>query len=370
MQQGISVVIATVDRPAALRRALQAICRAAAEVDEPVEIVVADDGDHPGTADAVAAVAAAAAIAIRVVAVESRPRAGPAWARNAGAAAATYDIIAFTDDDAVCHPQWLRVALQRLRGAPDLAGVEGAVVPDLRGLRHPHRARIVANRQGGGYLTAALAVRTCALARVGGFRTLGPPRSRCWSVPFREDSDCAFRIIAAVGPIGFEPDAIVRHPVEEPGLGRHLRLASYFVVDAIYLRAHRERLRSSRRPWVRSRIRLSCLAVSALPLLAVRRARTTAGAVIAAASLAVSAHGCLELCRAGWRVASPRMALTLLRAWPRSVAWMLVAGLSRLVGEALVMSGRVRVPPADLGAARSAHAAAAPDVSITKRCTA
>ena len=34
-----------------------------------------------------------------------------------------------------------------------------------------------------------------------------------WSVPFREDSDCALRIIAAVGPIGFEPGVVVRHPV-------------------------------------------------------------------------------------------------------------------------------------------------------------
>ena len=370
MTRGISVVVATVNRPAELQRALHAVCRAAAEVNEPVEIVVADDGGHRGTAQAVAAVAATMEIPAQIVAVGAHPPAGPARARNAGAAAATYDIIAFTDDDAVCHPQWLAAALHRLRAAPHLAGVECAVLPDLGRLRRPHRARIVANRYGGGYLTAALVLRATALARVGGFRTLGPAWSRWWSVPFREDSDCALRIIEAVGPIEFEPASVVRHPVEQPGRRRHLRIASDFVGDAAYLRAHRRRLRNRWSPWARARIRLSCLAVSVLPLLGVRRTREIACGVVGAAGLAVAAHGCLELRRAGWRAPAPATALVVLRAWPRSVAWALVAGASRLVGEALVVSGRVPVPSAHNPAAQSGQAAAEPDESITKRCTA
>jgi glycosyltransferase involved in cell wall biosynthesis len=367
--RGITVVIATVERPAELERALRAVERAAAECHEPVEIVVADDGGHHGTAATVAAVAATSAVVVRLIAVGARPRAGPARARNAGANAATYDIIAFTDDDAVCDARWLAVALQRLRGTPELAGVECAVRPDLTGLRRPHRARVVMNLAGGGYLTAALVLRASALARVGGFRTLGPPQSRWWLVPFREDSDCALRIMNAVGPIAFEPAAIVMHPVEEPRLRRQLQVARYFIVDAVYLRVHRDRLRNLRRPWARGRIRLACLAVGAVPLLGRRRTRAIALGIVGTAGLALAGHSSMELRQAGWRPGAAATALMVLRAWPRSVAWALVAGASRLLGEALVVSGRVPAAPSDGGDRAAGQAAAFSDESITKRCT-
>jgi len=55
-----------------------------------------------------------------IVLVRQR-NAGPAAARNAGAARARGLFLAFTDDDCLAHPEWLRILADRLKEAPDCA---------------------------------------------------------------------------------------------------------------------------------------------------------------------------------------------------------------------------------------------------------
>src|SRR3954470_21926912 len=104
----LSVVVPTFNRPDLLERCLAALVAQDLSPDA-YEIVVADDAASAQTAEQVARWVARAAPAIRYVAV--RGAHGPAAARNQGWRAARGDVVAFTDDDCVPLPGWLRAGL-------------------------------------------------------------------------------------------------------------------------------------------------------------------------------------------------------------------------------------------------------------------
>ncbi|HEX5042468.1 MAG TPA: glycosyltransferase [Candidatus Polarisedimenticolaceae bacterium] len=113
----ISVVVCTRDRTALLRRCLQALLSLEGE---DHEILVVDNA--PSSEETAHLVAG---LPVRYVR-EDRP--GLDWARNRGLAEARHPIVAYTDDDAVVDPGWLR-ALARAFADPGVAGVTGLVVP-------------------------------------------------------------------------------------------------------------------------------------------------------------------------------------------------------------------------------------------------
>src|SRR5687768_5734054 len=92
----LSIVIPSRHRPAALARCLTAI--AAGDLDGAAfEVVVVLDGED------VADPLVPEGLEVRVLRV---PRAGPAVARNRGAAAARGEVLAFTDDDCTPDRDW------------------------------------------------------------------------------------------------------------------------------------------------------------------------------------------------------------------------------------------------------------------------
>src|SRR5262245_2817868 len=101
----VSVVVPTYRRPALLRRCLDALDAQDLERQD-YAVVIADNVDAPDTRHCVADWARRAGTTVRYLAAAHGR--GPAAARNAGWRAARGPIIAFTDDDCVPDPSWLR----------------------------------------------------------------------------------------------------------------------------------------------------------------------------------------------------------------------------------------------------------------------
>ena len=131
---------------------------------------------------------------------------GPARARNAGVAATTAPLLAFTDADCVPEPDWLARGVAALEDA-DL--VQGAVLPERPPgafdrtvwVREPH----------GLFETASLFVRRSLFERVGGFESwLTPPGG---GKELGEDVLFGWQARRAGARVAFAGDAVVRHAV-------------------------------------------------------------------------------------------------------------------------------------------------------------
>lgn len=198
----VSVVICTLGRLRELERCVEAL---AAGDEQPAEIVVVDqapDGRAAGLGHGVTCVRA--------------PDEGVSRARNRGAAEATGDILAFTDDDCVPSPDWIAVLGTAYAGGVD--GVTGRVLPlPDGGGGVPVSSRTSPVRrtfEGAGAAPweigtgGNLSLRRSAFDRIGGFdETLGPGTAGRAA----EDVDLLYRAVAAGCTLVYEPDALVYH---------------------------------------------------------------------------------------------------------------------------------------------------------------
>ncbi|MBI5566774.1 MAG: glycosyltransferase family 2 protein [Chloroflexi bacterium] len=118
-----SVVIPTYNRQTTLRQTLTALI---AQDYPDYEIIVVDDGSTDGTAEMIDADFPA----VRYVRQANR---GPAVARNRGLAAATGDVVAFTDDDCLAPADWLARLAEGYRQYPEAVGGGGSLMapPEL-----------------------------------------------------------------------------------------------------------------------------------------------------------------------------------------------------------------------------------------------
>ncbi len=164
-------------------------------------MIVVDDG----STDATAALAAAApAERARRLAGARRPRAG----RNAGVAAATGSLLAFTDADCVPEPDWLERGVGALESA-DL--VQGPVRPDPRAVRMPFDRTVWVDGEVALYETANLFCRRSLFDRLGGFEDwLG---TGVIGKPLAEDVWFGWRARRLEARIAFEQGALVHHAV-------------------------------------------------------------------------------------------------------------------------------------------------------------
>ena len=111
----VSIVIPTYNGSARIGRTLDALRRQTYK--GPVEVIVVDDGSTDNIAAKVASYPG-----IRLI---SQKNSGPALARNAGARAASGDIVLFTDDDCVPADDWLDKMLG-VFSDPAVVGAKGA----------------------------------------------------------------------------------------------------------------------------------------------------------------------------------------------------------------------------------------------------
>jgi glycosyltransferase involved in cell wall biosynthesis len=202
-------------------------------------------------------------------AATSAVRQGPGAARNRGAAFATGDFLAFTEDDCVPAPDWLARAAARLERDTDVDVLEGAtLLPDGSPARRRHGESLT-------WLPTNLFVRRDFFQRIGGYCEGYFDASR--GIYFREDSDFGFTAAGAGARAIYDPAPRVIHPREHPGWLDPIRWAERYEMDPLLASRHPRAFRDEievarlgplrmRRPFVRACAGFLVAAVSALVL--------------------------------------------------------------------------------------------------------
>ncbi|HMQ54642.1 MAG TPA: glycosyltransferase [Anaerolineae bacterium] len=221
----VSVVVPTFKRPDLLQRCLEALM--AQDFDPAAyEVIVADDAASAETEAVVQAQAAVAAPRLRYLAVTGQH--GPAAARNQGWQAAEGAIIAFTDDDCLPEPDWLRAGVAAFEA--EVAGVSGRVIVPLPASPTDYE-RDAAGLEQTEFVTANCFYRREALAAVGGF-------DERFTAAWREDSDLFFALLARGSRLAYAPAARVVHPVRPARWGVSLSQQRKSFFNALLYKKH------------------------------------------------------------------------------------------------------------------------------------
>jgi glycosyltransferase involved in cell wall biosynthesis len=214
----VSVVICTRNRPEALAGCLESLARSSIA---PDEILVVDNAPSVAARDVVARFPG-----VRYL---FEPSPGLSFARNTGILASHGALVAFTDDDAHVHVDWLRRIAEPFAD-PSVAVVTGLVLPaeldteaqalfeTYMGFGRGYAPRTFdgewfTRARGSGAATWELGagvnmcIRRTALEEVGDFDVrLGPGAAGC-----SDDSELWYRILAAGYRCQYEPSAVVEH---------------------------------------------------------------------------------------------------------------------------------------------------------------
>ena len=208
----VTVAIATLDRPAALARCVEAIL---ASPIVPGELVIVDQSESDETAHLAAQFHYADRVPLRYI---RQGRRGLAASRNAAVSASSRPIVAFTDDDCVPDEGWLYALVAAFNTAERPDAVTGRVLPlgperpgryavstRASHVRALYRARTPPWSIGSG---GNAAVKREWLQHIGAFdERLGagsPGRSA-------EDMDLFYRLLRRGATVLYEPKAVVYH---------------------------------------------------------------------------------------------------------------------------------------------------------------
>ena len=217
----VSVVLATYNRAASLQRTLETFSRLLCPPDLTWELLVVDNNSNDGTREAVLKFAKTATFPVRYI-IEGQQ--GRSTALNSGIAAALGEIIAFTDDDVLLHPDWLS-NLTRTFDRFDCVAVGGRIVPLWNHPKpdwlHMDGQQAVVNFDLGEEfqeirfppMGANSAFRKQVFAKYGLFRLdLGVSGSE--HTVTCDDTEFGYRLIRGGERMLYCPDAIVYHPVD------------------------------------------------------------------------------------------------------------------------------------------------------------
>ncbi len=158
--------------------------------------------------------------------LRAEERRGPAAARNLGWRAGFGVFVAFTDDDCVPDPHWLRAGTAALLCGAD--AVSGRIVVPLPP-RPTDYERSAAGLESADFVTANAFVRRAALEQVGGF-------DETYRLAWREDSDLHFQLLSHRKTVTRSELATVVHPVRRAAWGVSLRQEHKHRFDALLQR--------------------------------------------------------------------------------------------------------------------------------------
>jgi len=227
----ISVLIATRNRGPQLQSQLRSL-EALETPDGGWELLVIDNGSSDGTALLLQSLAAEGRLPLRAL---SEPRRGKSRALNLAVPATRGELLAFTDDDAVVRPQWLRAIERAAAHHPEAIGFGGRA-PAMGGptpvghgiVNYDHGDRDFEIKPfdtpppGVNY-----AFRRLAFERYGLFREdLGPGSA----VQRAEDTEFVRRLWLGGERLRYVADAVVQHPIHRERLSRSFSLRWRFWV--------------------------------------------------------------------------------------------------------------------------------------------
>lgn len=199
-----SIIVPTYRRPGPLATCLRSLAQLEPPPD-PFEVIVVDDGGPGSLEEAVEPYRRR--LDVRVL---RQAQAGPAAARNAGAAEARGELLVFTDDDVVCEPLWL-TNLARTAVSSSDAALGGRTVNALPGNRYSRASQRIVDlayeHYGGAggprfFASNNLAVPADGFQELGGF----DPAFRT-----SEDREFCDRWVESGRPMAYVPDAVIRH---------------------------------------------------------------------------------------------------------------------------------------------------------------
>jgi glycosyltransferase involved in cell wall biosynthesis len=164
---------------------------------------------------------------------------GPAAARNIGWQVAHGEIIAFTDDDCLPEPDWLKEGIAALQD--DMTGVSGQVIVPISNPPTDYEKNI-SGLEGAVFVTANCFYRRSALETCGGF-------DERFTMAWREDSELFFHMLSLSCKLAYAPLAKVVHPVRCRPWGVSITEQRKSIFDALlykkYPELYRERIRPS-----------------------------------------------------------------------------------------------------------------------------
>ena len=234
----ISVVLCTYNRASSLRTVLEMLAHQELGNDVEFELVVVDNN----STDSTRAVVELFQQDFPDLDIQYYFEAtqGKSYALNAGIRAASHEVLAFTDDDVVIDPCWLRSISEAFNALPTRV-LAGRVRPLwmsskpawMNELESRLYTAIVEFDMGEKPLKldepgigANMAVHSDVFDEFGAFRTdIGPTSGelmRC------EDTEIFQRLISSGEPVYYSPEMIIDHPVEEFRMTREYFLKYYF----------------------------------------------------------------------------------------------------------------------------------------------
>ena len=200
-----SVIIPTYNRPAQLKTCLQALAAQKYPRDQ-FEVLVVDDGSAELPRELVASFSKSLNVTLL-----SESHGGPSAARNAGAARARGEFLAFTDDDCAPTPEWLENIAARLANSPTcLVGgrtinaltenIYSAASQGLIDVIYAHFNRDAVNAQ---FLASNnIAMSAAQFHAIGGFNP---------TFHFAEDRECCDRWLRHGYRMTYAPEVVIHH---------------------------------------------------------------------------------------------------------------------------------------------------------------
>jgi glycosyltransferase involved in cell wall biosynthesis len=167
---------------------------------------------------------------------------GPGAARNIGWRAAQGNIIAFTDDDCIPDPEWLRSGVQALKNGYD--GAYGRVIVPLPKKPTDYEKDLVGLERSE-FITANCFYQRSVLELAGGF-------DEKFTAAWREDSDLYFTLLEHDCKFTHIESALVYHPVRPAQWGISIIQQKKALFNALLYKKHPQLYRQKiqhRPPW-------------------------------------------------------------------------------------------------------------------------